>query len=420
MNGVWNINLDRYTWKSKGNLAVNQGSLEIFSFNEHSRRIVKKVLFVCTGAYETDGGIAAVNRLAIRAIMEKGYSLDIYSLLDRDIPVDPSSPSPVAQVYCRTFMSDKYSFTLAVWWAIFRNSYEYIFADHINIASLLAPFAMIGLCRYIVWLHSFELFPPRPDLEGKLGLHYAWKRLANSNFTREYIGNRFPELSVEVCELGLGPEQYPNSSLQPYPGMVPSTISLYASDGSYLELGSQLILHVGRMVSGERYKGQESLLRAFPMLYQNHTDSQLVLVGQGEDMPRLKGIVQTLPPDMQKHIFFTGYLPDELLNMLYQKCYVFAMPSVGEGFGLVYLEAMIHGKACLGARVDATPYLVHDGVTGILVDDPRAPEQVAKALDWFLSHPEETHRMGRAGYDLVCSNYMFPHFQERFWKAISS
>ncbi len=94
------------------------------------------------------------------------------------------------------------------------------------------------------------------------------------------------------------------------------------------------------------------------------------------------------------------------------------MPSIGEGFGLVYLEAMMRAKACLGGRVDATPYVVRDGVTGLLVEDPKSPDQVAGALNWFLSHPDETHQMGLTGYELVNSYYLFPNFQERFWNAI--
>ena len=185
-----------------------------------------------------------------------------------------------------------------------------------------------------------------------------------------------------------------------------------------MRLGDQVILHVGRMVSGERYKGQESLLAAFPQVIDRFPGAQLVLAGRGDDMQRLKNMAREFSANIQARIFFPGYVPDDLLDRIYQQCYVFAMPSIGEGFGLVYLEAMMRAKACLGGRVDATPCVVREGSTGLLVDDPRSPEQVADALNWFLAHPEETRLMGSAGYDLVRSYYLFPHFQERFWKAI--
>jgi glycosyltransferase involved in cell wall biosynthesis len=68
--------------------------------------------------------------------------------------------------------------------------------------------------------------------------------------------------------------------------------------------------------------------------------------------------------------------------------------------------------------VDATPYVIRDGDTGLLVDDPRSPEQVASALNWFLSHPDETREMGQKGAELVRSYYMYPHFKQRFWEAV--
>jgi phosphatidyl-myo-inositol dimannoside synthase len=381
-------------------------------------RYSKKVLLICTGAYHTDGGIAALNRLVIQAILERGYSLDIFSLVEKETTIDAHSLRPGAQVHCRAFAGNKYLFALAVWWVILHNSYTYICVDHVNLASILAPLSWLTYCNYIVWLCGVEVFPPRPDSEGKLGLKWAWKRLAISEFTRQSVCHRFPNLSVEVCDLSLDPVRHANVLQQASTPSSFSTIGLKASDGSRSELGDQVVLHVGRMTSWERYKGQESLIRAFPMIYQHNPYAQLVLVGQGEDMPRLKGLTQTLSSATQARIFFPGYVPDDLLDLLYHKCYVFAMPSIGEGFGLVYLEAMMRAKACLGGRVDATPYVVRDGLTGLLVEDPKSPEQVAEALNWFLSHPEETRRMGVAGYDLVRSYYLFPHFQERFWKAV--
>jgi phosphatidyl-myo-inositol dimannoside synthase len=379
---------------------------------------LKRALLICTGAYHTEGGIAAVNRLVIKAIAENGYSLDIFSLIEKDTTIDARYLPSGAQVHCRAFARNKYLFTLAVWWAILQHSYTYVCVDHVNLASILAPLARLKRCNYVVWLCGIEVFSPRPDREGRLGLMGAWKRLAISEFTRQSVTNRFPDLPVIVCDLSLDPVRHanilqPSLSTSSFPAIV-----LEASDGSRSELGDQVILNVGRMTSSERYKGQDTLIRAFPIIYQQNPGVQLVLAGQGDDMPRLKGLTQTLSSPMQARIFFPGYVPNDLIDLIYKKCYVFAMPSIGEGFGLVYLEAMMRAKPCLGGQVDATPCVVRDGLTGLLVNDPKSPEQVAEVLNWFLSHPEETRRMGLAGYDLVQSYYLFPHFQDRFWKAL--
>jgi glycosyltransferase involved in cell wall biosynthesis len=191
-----------------------------------------------------------------------------------------------------------------------------------------------------------------------------------------------------------------------------------AVDGSQQVLRERLILHVGRMAVRERYKGQDVLLQAMPGLLQDHPDTQLVLAGRGDDRERLLAMARDLPAEAQRRIFMPGYVEDEILGQLYQACNLFAMPSHGEGFGLVYLEAMSRGKPCLGARVDAAPYVIRDGITGLLVENPLSVEQVTRGLHYLLSDPERGLRLGQAGYDLVQSHYLFEHFCERFYKAL--
>ena len=70
------------------------------------------------------------------------------------------------------------------------------------------------------------------------------------------------------------------------------------------------------------------------------------------------------------------------------------MPSSGEGFGLAYLEAMAHAKPCLGGKVDAAPNMIQDRITGILVDDPRSPDQIALKIIELFSNPKEREQWG--------------------------
>lgn len=373
-----------------------------------------RCLLTVTGIFHTDGGIAALNRLMVHALARAGCALDIFVL------TEPSGAFPDERYLCsarstyHTFGGNKLAFAAAVWQALWTNHYRWVFADHVNVASILAPLRWRH--DYFVWLCGVEVFPPRPDWEGRLGLTGATQRLAISEYTYQSVTARFPNLSVSVVDLALDPVRHrvvPLDSLA-----LGEPVVLNAVDGSASTLGNRVVLHVGRMAVGERYKGQDSLLRAFPLVLHEHPEAQLVLVGQGDDRPRLESLARSFPSAVQSRVFFTGYASDELLERLYRQSYVFAMPSLGEGFGLVYLEAMSRGKPCLGGRADATPFVVRDGLTGLLVDDPRSAKQIAAALNWFLNHPEETRRMGQAGYDLVRSHYLFEHFYERFWQAV--
>jgi phosphatidylinositol alpha-1,6-mannosyltransferase len=172
------------------------------------------------------------------------------------------------------------------------------------------------------------------------------------------------------------------------------------------------------MASSERYKGQDVLLRSFPALHAEFPDAQLVLAGQGDDYTRLLTMARSLPGEVQSAVFMPGYVSDAELDLLYHLCYVFAMPSSNEGFGLVYLEAMSHGKPCVGGKLDATPCVVRDGMTGVLVDNPREPGEVTVALATLLSDPERASAMGQAGHNLVQSHYLYRHFRQRFWQAL--
>lgn len=88
------------------------------------------------------------------------------------------------------------------------------------------------------------------------------------------------------------------------------------------------------------------------------------------------------------------------------------MPSRGEGFGLVYLEAMKAGKPVLAARGSAAEEIVEDERTGLLVD-PEDREELRDALDRLAAHPGEARRLGEAGRERWRSEFGVARFRER-------
>ncbi len=376
-----------------------------------------RCLMAVTGMFHSSGGMAALNRLTVQAFAEHDCWVDIYSINEYDATIDERYISR-SQAQYRVFGGSKLRFATALWKTVLTKRYDVVLFDHVNLASVLVPLASLRLTCYAVWLCGIEVFPPRPDFEGTLGLRYARKRLAISEYTRNSVAPCFPQLTIETCDLALDPVRHALSlPSQPDAQSLP-TIRMEAVDKSIDFLQEQVVLHVGRMAKNEQYKGQDVLLQAFPTVVQSFPEAQLVLVGHGDDMPRLRALAESLPAAVQRRVFMSGQVDDVLLDQLYRRCYVFAMPSRGEGFGLVYLEAMSHAKACLGARADATPYVVRDRLTGVLVDDPRSSEEVGVTINWLLANPHETRQMGLAGYELVRSQYMFSQFSQRFWRAI--
>ncbi|MFL6237639.1 MAG: glycosyltransferase family 4 protein, partial [Thermoanaerobaculia bacterium] len=171
-------------------------------------------------------------------------------------------------------------------------------------------------------------------------------------------------------------------------------------------LGRGFFLIVGRMDARERYKGHDQLLETLTGI----PEARLVVAGDGDDRPRLEAKASGL--GMPDRVSFTGFTSEATLMELYRRCAAFAMPSRGEGFGLVYLEAMRAGRPVLAARGSAAGEIVVDGVTGLLVD-PDDREELREALGRLLDYPGEAKRMGEAGFERWRKELSLEQFQER-------
>jgi len=108
----------------------------------------------------------------------------------------------------------------------------------------------------------------------------------------------------------------------------------------------KVLLTVGRLASDETYKGQDRVIRALPNIITEVPDVMYLVVGEGDDRPRLQSLAEALSVD--SHVQFLGHAEDEELIALYRLADLFVMPSEGEGFGIVYLEAMACGCPALG------------------------------------------------------------------------
>jgi glycosyltransferase involved in cell wall biosynthesis len=100
-------------------------------------------------------------------------------------------------------------------------------------------------------------------------------------------------------------------------------------------------------------------------------DIEVRMIGDGPEGPRLR---RSGP-----HITWLGNATMEQLAEEYNRCHIFCLPSVQEGFGIVFLEAMAAGKPIVAARAAAVPEVVRDGIDGLLVE-PRDPVALAAAL----------------------------------------
>ena len=258
---------------------------------------------------------------------------------------------------------------------------------HLRLAPIARRLARRG-ARLTIVLVGIEAWRPLRAPEGR-ALEQADRVLAVSAHTlrRFRAANPgFSGLPISVCHLGVG--------------------EAAAAAGPSEEGPFALI--VGRLAAAERYKGHDLLIEMWPRILKLCPGVRLVVTGDGDDRPRLERAAAGLGNAVR----FTGRVAEGELAALYRDCAFFVMPSSDEGFGLVFLEAMRAGKACIGASGSAAE-LIEDGVTGFVVD-PDEPEQVLKSVVRLFQDSLLAERLGRAGTERWAGAFTEEAFAARF------
>lgn len=178
-----------------------------------------------------------------------------------------------------------------------------------------------------------------------------------------------------------------------------------------LPLSRPIMLSVCRLDKTARHKGVDTALRAVSVMKDSLPEIYYVVAGDGDDLPRLQGIVREF--GIESHVHFVGAVDAADLPRLYAAADVFVLPNRREvtngghsveGFGIVLLEA-----ASAGLPLVATPHtggidVVRHGETGVLVRDVSADGLAAALLDVVRDRAART-RMGSAARVLVQEKY---------------
>jgi glycosyltransferase involved in cell wall biosynthesis len=142
-------------------------------------------------------------------------------------------------------------------------------------------------------------------------------------------------------------------------------------------------------------KRLQVLLRAVDRLRSSIPELEVRIVGDGPQALRLKSFCRK--KRLQGFVTWLGNLSPEQLASEYNRCHIFCLPSVQEGFGIVFLEAMASAKPVVAARAGAAPEVVKHG---ILVG-PDDDEALAEALRRLYSDPALRRALAAEGLLLV-------------------
>ncbi|MCW6051630.1 glycosyltransferase family 4 protein [Lyngbya sp. CCAP 1446/10] len=225
-----------------------------------------------------------------------------------------------------------------------------VFCGHINLAPLIQT-----LCRslgipYTILTYGKEVWEPLAP-KYQTAMRQADSIWTISRYTRD-----------RTCQINnLNPEKFP---------IVPCTV-----DGNIFTIGpksqhllkqynlinAKILITVARLRSHDSYKGIDVTIQALPEIAKSFPNVKYLVIGRGDDRPRLAKIAQDL--GVAEKVIFAGFVPTADLAAHYQLADAYVMPSQ-EGFGIAYLEALACGVPVLAGDADGSADPLQDGKLG--------------------------------------------------------
>jgi phosphatidylinositol alpha-1,6-mannosyltransferase len=332
-----------------------------------------RILFLATDAYGGHGGIAKFNRDFLRALCSYPEVTEVVAVPRR--MAYPPEPLPPNLIFITSGLNNKFLYTNELFriWRKYRQ-FDLIYCAHIN---LLTPAYLLKLlchCGLVLMLHGIDAWQPTKSrlnnyLTGKVDAVVTVSAL-----TRQRFLTWAPVKKAKVFLLpnAVEPEKF---------GPGPRNPDLLRKYG----LSNKIILMtLGRLEPSERYKGFDEIIELLPALARQIPNIAYLIVGEGDDRPRLAAKARAF--GVADRVVFTGFIPEPEKADHYRLADTFVMPGQGEGFGIVFLEALACGIPVVGSRLDGSREALREGALGILVD-PRRPEEIRAGILEALKRP---------------------------------
>jgi glycosyltransferase involved in cell wall biosynthesis len=231
-----------------------------------------------------------------------------------------------------------------------------------------------------------EMLNERGWVRMLLGVQARWERTNTARSDLVLVPSRY---SAGVVERVYG---VPPSRI----AVVPEPVDLDGWDAAFARAPRRprtgpVILCVARMYPRKRIG---DLLHAADQLGRTMPEVRVRIVGRGPEWEMVQGLRASL--GLGDRVALLGDVSRAQLAEEYVNADCFCLPTVQEGFGVVFLEAMSAGLPAVACRAAAVPEVVLDGETGVLVP-PRDPEVLAEALAALLRDGRRMRELGEAG-----------------------
>ena len=352
-----------------------------------------RILVIITDAFGSYGGIAQYNRNLLTALCAIPEVEEVVAM-PRTLSF-PAGDLPAKLRYHTEAAGGKVRFVHKAL-AASHGHFDLVVCGHINLLSVAVLLSLKVRSPLVLVVHGIDVWRPH-----------------SSALVRHLVGRVDAVWSVS---------EFTRDKMEPWSGLVPAKFTIVPNTidldrfgpgpkkSSLIErydlAGRRVIMILCRLPEIEKYKGVDEVLDLMPRLLLREPQLTFLIAGAGDDRPRLEKKAATL--GVTKQVVFAGFIPEAEKIDHYRLADAFVMPGHGEGFGIVYLEALACGVPVVASKLDGSREAVRNGLLGRLVD----PNDTAELETAILNVLNDQH-----GVPDGLAYFAFPEFQKRVMDA---
>lgn len=349
------------------------------------------ILMLLSDAYGGFGGISQYNRDLIEALCALDEVASVEGL--PRIARDPIGPIPAK---LRFDVSGRGGYArymaVALKRGLFGPKPDIVLCGHINLLPICWLIARLRGARLDLLIFGIDAWTPTKwglanRLTGAVDRVVSISRITLDRYL-EWAGR--PRQGTAILPNAIHLEEY---------GIGPKAPDLVEQFGL---AGRKVIMTFGRLAGKERAKGFDRMIETMPGIIARDPGFIYVVAGRGDDLERLQA--KAVEYGVGDHVVFTGMVPEERKADFFRLADVYAMPSSGEGFGFVFLEAMACGIPVIASCTDGGFEAIREGQLGLAVD-PQDSAAICEGVFQSMGQPRAIP--AGLGY------FAFPNFIER-------
>ena len=327
------------------------------------------LLFLNLTAFSNQGGIEKFNRCFLKALHQLSQSgllsCNSFSLYDNccEEYYYPSN-------YYTACNGNKIKFIYKALLKI--RKHDTIILGHLHLSIFVWLIKLLySPKRIIIIIHGIEA-EQNSNYFKRFALLHAHNILAVSNYTKSLLLKNY---KIKPLKIIIFPNTIDPKFLMPRSGSSKDDLRLRYNIGA----DKFVLFTLARLSFAEQYKGYDKVLACLPNLIPQYPQLIYVLAGKADDKEFVRITELISQYKIKDHVKLIGFIHDDELYAHYNMANLFIMPSYKEGFGIVFLEALIVGLPVIGGNIDGTVDALDNGRFGTLIN-PNSNIEIQKAI----------------------------------------